>query len=379
MRHTVIAEFEKQFKTPPTLISRAPGRVNLIGEHTDYNDGFVLPMAIDRNIWIAARPRNDETLNVHSVDFGETVTIKLDQLTDASFPHWTHHLRGVWYLLGQRGTMPPGADLVMAGDVPIGAGLSSSAAIEIALIELALTLIGQTWSQPEKALFGVKVEHEFSHVPCGIMDQMASAVSQEGAALLIDCRSLETTPVYLPDNVAVVVMDTAKRRQLADSAYAERRRQCEEAATILGVASLRDAPLETVIANQTALGDVRFRRARHIVTENNRVMEFVKALKDKNLSYAGALMNASHASLRDDYEVSCKELDIITELARQQVGCYGARMTGGGFGGCAVALVKPDAVARLFAAISEPYQMQSKLTPVLYEFKPAAGSQVVQK
>lgn len=377
MQKTIRSTFQDVFGFEPSIITRAPGRVNLIGEHTDYNDGFVLPMAIDRNIWVAAHPRTDAYLNVHSVDYQDKVSIPLEQLNDPSFPHWTHHLRGIWYLLAQQDTHLSGADIVIAGNIPIGAGLSSSAAIETALIELALFLSNQTWTQTEKALFGVKVEHEFSHVPCGVMDQMASAVSAEGSALLIDCRSLEASPVQLPEQVSVIVMDTSKRRQLVNSAYAERRQQCEEAARLLAVAALRDAKIDDIISHQAELGDVRFRRARHIITENKRVLEFVYALRNNDLRYAGSLMNASHYSMRDDFEISCAELDIMSEIARQQHSCYGARMTGGGFGGCAVAFVVPSAVQEFMLTVSDAYQAQTGLTPALYEFKPAAGSQVI--
>jgi galactokinase len=377
MRDIVINAFEKHFGSSPTKLARAPGRVNLIGEHTDYNDGFVLPMAIDRNIWVAAKPRDDDKFNIHSVDFDASISFTTNQLTDSSLPHWTHLIRGVWYLLGEQGDMPPSVDISIAGDVPIGAGLSSSAAMEVVLIELALNLINKQWTQSEKALFGVEVERKFTGMPSGIMDQMAAAVSRAGHALLIDCRSLQTTPVNIPENIAVIVMDTAKRRQLVDSAYAERRQQCEESATILGVASLRDATLDMVKANQVQLGDVRFRRAHHIVTENERTLQFIDSFKHGDLAQAGKLMNKSHFSLRDDYEVSCTELDIISDIARNHSGCYGARMTGGGFGGCGVAIVDRSAVADFMTEVATAYQAQTPLQPALYEFEPAAGSEVI--
>lgn len=379
MRKIITEEFQKQYNQSPSIITRAPGRANLIGEHTDYNDGFVLPMAIDRNVWVAACPRNDNTLRAYSVNFSEAITMTTEQLTDKSLPHWTHYLRGVWYLLGERGNMPPGVDIVIGGDVPVGSGLSSSAAIEIALIELALVLLEQNWTQTEKALFGVEVEHKFTGMPSGVMDQMASAVSKAGHALLIDCRSLETTPAHIPQGVSVVVMDTARPRQLVDSAYAERRRQCEEAAHLLGVSALRDATLEMINAALDKLGDVRYRRARHNVTENKRVLAFIDACEQGDLQTAGELMNQSHYSLRDDYEVSCQELDIISEIARQQPACYGARMTGAGFGGCAVALVKEEAIDEFVQAVYNDYQERTNLTPRLWDFKPTAGSEVILK
>lgn len=372
------ARFRAQFGVAPSHISYAPGRVNLIGEHTDYNDGFVLPMAISRAVWIAARTRQDNEMHAYSEDYAETSHFSLEQLEDTSLPHWTHHLRGVWFMLRAQRIQVPAVDVLITGNVPIGAGLSSSAAIEVALIELALALVGVQWEQKGKALFGVKVEHEFSGVPCGVMDQMASAVSREGHALLIDCRSLETKPVHLPESASIMVMDTAKRRTLATSAYGERRRQCEEAAATLGVASLRDATLEQLHKAQATLDDVHYRRAKHILTENFRTLEAVRAFEQNDLTRAGILMNESHFSLRDDYEVSCHELDVITELARQQPGCYGARMTGGGFGGCAVALLDAESDHAAFeSAIRGPYQEATGLEPVFYVFQPALGSHIV--
>jgi galactokinase len=377
MRDVTTAAFQSRFNNPPAYLTRAPGRVNLIGEHTDYNDGFVLPMAIDRNIWIAARPRPDDRFTVHSLDYEGTVSFTTAQLKDATLPHWTHYVRGVWYLLGERGAFPPTADIAIAGDVPIGAGLSSSAAIAVALIELALALLNQPMSQPEKALLGVEVEHRFTGMPCGVMDQMTSAVSQAGHALLIDCRSLETTPVHIPAGASVVIMDTARRRQLVDSAYAERRRQCEEAARQLGVASLREATLDMAERHKTDLGDVRYRRARHVISENARTIDAVGVLQRGDLAAAGNLMNASHFSLRDDYEVSWHEADIMTDIARQQAGCYGARMMGGGFGGCAVALVDSQDAEPFMERVGKTYQAQTDLQPALYAFQPSAGSEVV--
>lgn len=377
MQAKIITAFEQRFGTPPTYLTRAPGRVNLIGEHTDYNQGFVLPMAVDRHVWIAAIPQAASVLTIHSLDFDETVSINLDSLQDDTLPHWTSYTRGVWYYIGLQTQQQTGVKMVIGGDVPMGAGLSSSAAIEMATVELALALIDQEWTAAQKAQIGVKAEHDFAHVKCGNMDQTISAAAIEGCALRIDCRDYNFLPVHLPDGVSVVVMDTHKRHKLVDSEYNVRRTQCTEAAEILQVESLREASIEQIEAARTELGDVRYRRAHHIVTENQRVLDFAKAVEANNTPLAGQLMNESHYSLRDDFEVSCTELDIMSDIARNQTGCYGARMTGGGFGGSAVALVQSTAVASFMAAVAPAYEAATGLTPTLYEFKPASGSTVI--
>jgi galactokinase len=377
MRDVVTAAFKNAFQTEPTYMSYAPGRVNLIGEHTDYNDGFVLPMAIERGIWVVAHPRQDNLFRVKSVDYDGLVEFSPDQLQDSSLPHWTNHIRGVWYLLGQQGITVPTADIAIAGNIPTSGGLSSSAAIEIAMVELALTLANQQMTQAQKALLGVQVEHQFMGMPSGVMDQMASAAGQKGHALLIDCRSLEIRPVNLPAGVSVIVLDTAKSRKLVGSAYTERRQQCEEAAKIMGVSHLRDATLEMVESYKEKLGDIRYRRARHDVSEDARTLAAVEAMEQGDTVTVGKLMNESHYSLRDDFEVSWEEADIITEIARQQPGCFGARMTGGGFGGSCVALVANEAVEKFMATVPPLYQSKTGLTPALYAFQPAAGSSAI--
>jgi galactokinase len=371
------AAFTRYYGMAATYIARAPGRVNLIGEHTDYNDGFVLPMAINRSVWVAARPREDGMINVYSGNFKAVASFSLDQLKDDSLPHWTQHLRGVWHLLGERRQRPGGVDVYIEGNIPIGAGLSSSAAIEVALTELGLAMIDDTMTQAEKALFGVDVEHQFIKMPCGIMDQTASAVSEAGHALLIDCRTLETTPVYLPKTASIVVLDTKKRRRLVEAAYAERRQQCEESAKIMEVSHLRDADLDMLSVYKDKLGPVRYRRAHHIVTENARTLDVAKALTVNNLEVAGRLMNESHYSLRDDYEVSCQELDVMSMIARKQATCYGTRMTGAGFGGCVVALVSAAHTDVFMRHVHQEYEASTQITPDVYVFEPANGSEVL--
>jgi galactokinase len=375
-REIVLNTFEQNFKQSPTLLARAPGRVNIIGEHTDYNDGFVLPAAIDRAIYVAARPRLDTTVRIVSVDFNARSGFELDNLDDPGLPAWSRYPRGALWWLQEHGHYVPGFDAVMGGDIPIAAGLSSSAAVEVAMLELGLALGGGTLPQVDKALAGVEIEHQFIGMPCGVMDQMASAMGKAGHVLLIDCRTLSADPIPVPSAASIVIMDTAKQRGLVDSEYAARREQCETAAELLGVAALRDATQTMLKEAQDRLGDVLYRRARHVVTEDDRVHVAVMALRAGGLKTVGQALRASHASLRDDYEVSCTELDVMVDLANAQTGCYGARMTGGGFGGCAVALVENSAVEAFVQAVGPAYAEKTGLTPHLYVCQAAAGSGV---
>ncbi len=376
VKETVLTTFKEKFGTTPTLMARAPGRVNIIGEHTDYNDGFVLPAAIDREIYVAARPRPDNTVNLVSIDFDARTTFTLDTLDDPDLPAWSKYPRGaLWWLIDQGHTLP-GFDAVIGGNIPVGAGLSSSAAVEVVMLELGLALAGDELTQVEKALAGVEVEHQFIGMPCGVMDQMASALGKAGHALMIDCRSLETRTIPIPDGVSIVIMDTGKRRGLVDSEYALRREQCEAAAEKLGVAALRDAGMIELEAAKDKLDDLLYRRAKHIISENRRVQATVVFFQARSLVSVGQALRDSHASLRDDYEVSCRELDIMCELANAQPGCIGARMTGAGFGGCAVALVRTEAVDEFVKAVEPAYNAQSGLTAQLYVCQAAAGSGV---
>jgi galactokinase len=377
MRDAVESAFQQVFGHTPVGIVRAPGRVNLIGEHTDYNDGFVMPMAVDRAVWMAFTPRSDRDILIYTLDFGNhTVQLSQDQLKDDTLPHWSRHVRGAYWLLAQEGLQLPGVTVVIGSDIPAVGGMSSSAAIGVASIELGLALIHQKRSQADKALLAVELEHQFMGMPCGVLDQMASAAAMAYSAMLLDCRTLEKQPVPLPDETRVVVMNTMKARTLVGSAYADRRRECEEAAKILGVPALRDATLEMIEENKEALGDLRYRRARHNVTENARVFAMKEALMARDLTRAGELLHASHASLRDDFEVSVRELDVMSEIAESHPGCYGARMMGGGFGGCAVGLVRKDVVEDFLAYVEPRYAEQTGLEPEFYVCQPAAGSSV---
>ena len=376
LQQRVTEEFTRRYGSPPSAIVRAPGRVNLIGEHTDYNDGFVLPMAIDRAIWIALRPRPDRMVAAHSLDFNETAEFDLDRLEKQS--GWIEYLKGVAWALQDAGYTLIGFDAVVVGDVPIGAGLSSSAAWELAAARAFSITSGFAWDAAKMALLAQRAENKWVGVNCGIMDQMISAAGQADHALLIDCRSLETQAVPLPPNTVVIVLDTATRRGLVDSAYNERRSQCEKVAQFFGVKALRDVTLDQLNEKHDQLDRVAYRRALHVIGENERTLQAAEVMKRAEAAIElGQLMQLSHMSLRDDFEVSSRELNIMVECAEHQAGCYGARMTGAGFGGCAVALVRQDAADAFSAGVADAYQAATGLTPNIYICTATNGAEVV--
>ena len=371
----LLARFAQEFGRPATVIARAPGRVNLIGEHTDYNDGFVLPAAIERETRIAAAPRGDGRVRLIALDLGRETIFSLADIRRSREEPWSNYVRGVAAGLSEAGYALVGFDGLMQGNVPIGAGLSSSAAVEMAALQ-AFSAVGGFAVPPDRAArIGQKAEHTYVGTNCGLMDQLASALGRPDHVLLIDCRDLSFRPVPVPAGAAILIADTAVRRQLAASAYNERRAQCEAAARALGVPALRDATLEMLA--RVDLPDVVARRARHVIAEDERVLATVAALQDGDLHKVGALMDASHASLRDLYEVSSVELDVMVELLRAQPGCYGARLTGAGFGGCAVALMDAGAVEAAIPAVAEAYRARTGLTPALYVTRAAAGASVM--
>ncbi len=376
LQKLVIKEFTERFGSAPSYVSRAPGRVNIIGEHTDYNDGFVFPAAINRATYIAGKLRDDDLISVKSLDYHDEVTFSLDRLREESLPKYTRYVRGVPWILREEGYKLRGMNLAIVSDVPGGGGFSSSAAVEVAMFEIASALLDINLDQRQKALLGVEVEHRFVGVPCGVMDQMISALGQEDHALLIDCRSLAATPVPLPAGVTLMTLDTGVRRQLAGSEYGKRRAQCEEAARLLGVKALRDVTPEQLAANIDKLPAVNARRATHVVYEDVRTLAAVSALRRQDLKTVGWLLNESHASLRDLYEVSIHELDIMADLAQEVEGCYGARMMGGGFGGPVIALVEDSAVQRLTDEVGRAYQAATGLEPAIYAMKAGPGSSV---
>ncbi len=368
--------FRATYGKSPQLVARAPGRVNIIGEHTDYNDGFVLPAALDKAVYIAASLRDDQTVNVHSLDYNSHTSFDLDNLRGSNAHEATLYPRGVLWLLQQKGHALRGMELVMGSDVPIGAGLSSSAAAEVAMLEVASALLKIPLTQEQKAQLGQEVEHEFVGVRTGIMDQMISACGKKDHAILIDCRSLQTTPVPIPQGVSLLTLDTGKRRELTNTEYGKRREQCEEAARLLGVKALRDVTPEQLAANADKLPEVIERRAAHVVNEDVRTLAAVQALRAGDLKTVGRLLNEGHASLRDLFEISIPELDVMAELAQHASGCYGARMMGGGFGGAVIALVKDEAVADFTDKVADAYNASTHLRAYIYAAHPGPGSSV---
>ncbi len=380
MLDQVTAAFREQFGENPTFVVRAPGRVNLIGEHTDYNDGFVLPMAIDRATWVALRPRPDRQVSVHSLNLGKTAVFNLDEMTPGK--GWQEYIKGMAWALQAEGFPLQGWEGVLAGNVPIGAGLSSSAALELAIARAFCAASGWEWPPVKMAQVSQKADNHWVGIQSGIMDQMISAMGQAGHALLIDCRTLVYEAVPLPptdDGVetAVVVLDTATRRGLVDSAYNERRAQCEAAAAFFGVKALRDVSIGDFLAAEAQMEPLMRKRARHVVTENLRTLNAAKAMQNADAVLLGQLMNESHESLRDDYEVSSEALNTMVDIARQQPGCLGARMTGAGFGGCAVALIRGDVAAEFVTAVAEAYKVKTNLTPNIYVCRPSEGAAII--
>ena len=344
----------------PPAIAIAPGRVNLIGEHTDYNDGFVTPMALQLGVAVAARPRADRRVRFHSSTSGDMREFDLDALPPPGRHGWVTYVAGVAWALEGAGHHLCGLDAVIEGDLPSGVGLSSSAALEVAVARAWLHAAGLAWDAVACAHICRRAENEFVGVACGIMDQFAATCSREGRAMLLDCRSLETTFVRLPDSVSVIVFDTGVRRSLASSAYNERRASCDLAMDALrrtrpALVALRDVDAAMLDEARPLLDDVTWRRAAHVVGEMGRPAAFAAALERGDLAAAGALMDASHASLRDMYEVSCPELDRAAELARADTHCWGARMTGAGFGGCIVALVERAHAAAFAESLRSRY------------------------
>lgn len=369
--------FAKRFGKRPRWIVRAPGRVNLIGEHTDYNEGFVLPLAIDRAIWIALGPRDDQRVVVHSIDYRDTAGFAIDHL-QAAQEGWVEYLKGVAWSLQEAGHRLAGFEGVLMGDVPLGAGLSSSAALEMATARAFAAVSGLEWDPPAMAKLGQRAENQWIGVNCGIMDQLVSAAGQAGHALLIDCRSLHTHPVPFPPNVSVVVLDTATRRGLVDSAYNERRCQCESAAELFQVPALRDVDLELFQRVGSDLDETTRRRALHVITENDRTLQAAEAMRRGEVDGLGVLMNKSHESLRDDYEVSNDALNTMVDCARAHPACYGARMTGAGFGGCAVALIRADDAQDFVRSTATAYEEQTGHKPAVYVCQAANGAEIVQ-
>ena len=379
----LVDDFVKRFGAQPTQIAIGPGRVNLIGEHTDYNDGFVLPVALKRDVRIALRPRADRKVRLLSVEYDEYAEFDLDRLTFDKEMLWVNYVQGMAWSLREQGIQLTGIDGVISGNVPRGSGLSSSAALEIASAMALLTAANQinVLSGPQIAKAAQRAENQFVGVNCGIMDQFISMLGAENHALLIDCRSLEYQLVPFPENAALVIGNTKASRSLASSAYNQRRQECETGVAALqqvlpDICALRDVTSPQLEAHKALLSPVVYRRCRHVVSEDERVLATVVALKQGDLAAVGQLMNASHDSLRDDYEVSSQALDIMVDAMRSVPGCFGARLTGAGFGGCAVALVAPGAEQAVANAIYEKYPKATNVWPEVYTTRASAGARV---
>ena len=356
--------FRERFGGEPAIIVRAPGRANLLGGHTDYNDGFVLPIAIDRSVLFAAAARDDRQVVLDALDLDERSEFSLDRLLPSEQHPWSNYQRGVAHFLQARGHSLRGLDGALTSNVPIGSGLSSSAAVEVATAFGFRELNGLDVDLPDLALICQQAEHEFAGVPCGIMDQFVSALGRRDHALLLDCRSLAYELVPLPSTLRVVVCDSGVRRQLAGSEYRVRRAQCEEAVRLLqdvlpAIRALRDVTPDQLRAHRDLLPEVVFRRARHIVHAAARMGQAVTALRSGDAEGFGQAMQDCHASLRDDYEVSSPELEALVEAAGEVTGCYGSRLTGAGFGGCTVSVVADGAVAEFERHVVQRYRGQT--------------------
>ncbi|WP_427979072.1 galactokinase [Agarivorans sp.] len=373
----VSAAFSEMTGKAPEKLIQAPGRVNLIGEHTDYNDGFVLPCAIDYQAMVAASPRSDSIVRVVSVDYQNQVN-EFDISKPLEFEPdimWVNYIRGVIACLQAKGFEFSGADIAVSGNVPQGAGLSSSAALEVVIGQTFKALYQLDVSQQQLALIGQQAENEFVGCNCGIMDQLISAEGEQNHALLIDCRSLETQAVAMPEDMAVVIINSNKKRGLVDSEYNTRRQQCEAAAKGLGVDSLRDVSEVLFAEKGASLDPIVAKRARHVITENARTLAAAEALKTNDMAKLSVLMELSHASMRDDFEITVAEVDCLVEIVKQVIGnAGGVRMTGGGFGGCVVALMPPSLVDKVCQAVAEQYQAKTGLKESIYVCKAMPGA-----
>jgi galactokinase len=374
-------QFRQHFGQAPQWTVAAPGRVNIIGEHTDYNDGFVLPMAIERWTVIAASPVQPPRGTLYSQALQSTARLDLTALLVRGEPAWANYVRGVAAGFQRLGVTIGGFQAVMGSTVPLGSGLSSSAALEVATATFLEARTGRKLDPVEKALLCQRAEQEYAGVPCGIMDQFTSALAEADHLLLLDCRSRAVELVRMTDpEVAVLIVNTNVRHELASGEYARRRAQCEAAAKILGVASLRDATMDSLAAAKDRLDPVVFRRARHVITEIERTLAAAKRLPASDWTRVGQLMYASHASLRDDYQVSCPELDCVVELAQaigSAGGVIGCRMTGGGFGGCAVSLVRSAHLESVMHKLSEGYRARTGIEASMFVSRPAHGARIL--
>jgi len=374
--------FAEKFKNHfdgQSRVFRAPGRVNLIGEHTDYNDGFVFPMALEDYTTVAISPRDDRMLQIWSENMAEMIAVDLND-NESRRGRWSDYVAGIAHMLELDGFELPGANIYLESDVPVGAGLSSSAALEISSALALLSTINGKLSTAELAKLGQRAENQFVGMNCGIMDQFISVHGEKDHALFLDCRTLDYQQVPLPSGkIRVVICNTMVKHELGSSEYNKRRAECEQGVRIMsadfpGIKALRDVSLLQFGQVENKLPDIVRKRCRHVISEDERTLESIDALNKNDLQRFGELMNASHESLRDDYQVSCKELDIMVEEARALPGVLGARMTGGGFGGCTVNLVQVDQVENFSAEIEKRYQRAVGIAPKIYISSPSQGA-----
>lgn len=354
---TLSATFQQFYGESPALVAHAPGRVNLIGEHTDYNEGFVFPAAINFGTWVAAAKRSDDVINVTAMDYDNQQNEFA--LTDIQYDEnqgWANYVRGVVKVLKEAMPDFSGANLLVTGNVPQGAGLSSSASFEIAILKAISALYALPLDGVKAALLGQKAENTFVGCSCGIMDQLISAMGNEGQAMLLDCQSLDIQHSPLPDSHQIVIINSNVKRGLVDSEYNLRREQCEEGAAILGVSSLREANMTMLEETKSRMSDVVYRRAKHIITENQRTLEASEALKMGDIQTVSTAMAQSHVSMRDDFEITVRPIDYLVEIIDEVLGnTGGVRMTGGGFGGCVVALAPTDKVDAVKQVVADKY------------------------
>jgi galactokinase len=373
--------FRAMFNTSATIY-RAPGRVNLIGEHTDYNGGFVLPAAIGFSCWTAAAARKDRKITVYSENLDEAATADLDDLGPLGKKAWANYPLGVAWALQEAGNRLGGVDLYFAGEVPLGAGLSSSAAIEVSSGLALLHTSGLRIDRTALALVCQRAENEFVGARCGIMDQFISCHGLADHALLLDCRSLELRMLAIPQNITLAICNTMVTHELSVSEYNVRRAQCEQAVQLLGevlpgIRAVRDVTRSQLEEHGDLLNSELYKRARHVITENERVLQAAQAFQSGAIGKLSQLMADSHRSLRDDYEVSCPELDIMVEIAMRQRGVLGARMTGGGFGGCTVSLVEDTYAQEFQQKVSAAYTSATGLRPDIYLCKASQGAEII--
>ena len=388
LREQTAGEFRTRFGRDPQVVVAAPGRVNIIGEHTDYNGGFVLPMAIERYVVIAAavspelkNKEGQSSASVYSANKQEAADLRISGPIAPGAVTWSSYVQGAVAGCVARGMNPPPFQAVIRSNVPLGGGLSSSAALEVATATLMEALVGRSIAPVQKALLCQEAEHKFAGVPCGIMDQFSSVLCTKDHLMLLDCRSqqVEFVPFSDPD-VTVLITNSNVKHELTGGEYAQRRAQCEAAAKILGVQTLRDVTAQQLESARNRLDDVQYRRARHVVGEIDRTVKAARAISASRWDEVGQLMYASHESLRADYEVSCDELDLLVNLAKEigkQGGVIGSRMTGGGFGGCTVSLVKTDSAGAVAKMLSERYQAKTGIEPTPFVSRPAQGAVIL--